>query len=380
MILANDLSFYFQDTHSLASRKLEGRKQSKHRVTVALCCNGDGSDKLPPLVIGHFKSPRCFKGVNMKTLGCTYRHNTKAWMTTQHFVEWLRSFELRMERLRKEKVILLLDNFAGHKASKNIDLPELRRTKLVYLPANTTSKLQPLDAGIINNFKLFYRKEFNRCVLRRMEGMDTVRVRSAMDRALGINRATSLDEDPKKAVSIHVREAIDLLVCAWNEVRADTIHNCYRHCRIKTSLDNQEDLSEDYLDPVALADIERTHALLQAQRPGYFHGPMDIQAILNYEDDDIEPGADPNMSHEDLLFADAEDELPASEDDTEEEPAIARKVAEECLVTVKKFIQQQEEVDLVPELASLNRLLSYMESKRVLTLEQTSIHKYFGLN
>lgn len=300
-------------------------------------------------------------------------------MTTHHFVEWLRSFESRMARLGKERVILLLDNFAGHKASKNIDLPELRRTKLVYLPANTTSKLQPLDAGIINNFKLYYRKEFNRCVLRRMEGMDTVRVRSAIDRAMGINRATSSEEDPKKAVSINVHEAIDLLVNAWDEVRPDSIHNCFRHCRIKTSLDSQEDISEEELDPVAITDIERTHALLQAQRPGYFQGPLDIQALLNYEEDDIVPAADPNMNSNDLLLADAEDELPASEDDTEEEPIIARKVAQECLVTVKKFIQQQEGVELVPELASLNRLLSYMESKRILTLEQTTIHKYFGL-
>ncbi len=313
----------------------------------------------------------------MKTLGCTYRHNTKAWMTTQHFVEWLRSFDSRMVRLGKERVILLLDNFAGHKASKNIDLPELRRTTLVYLPANTTSKLQPLDAGIINNFKVNYRREFNRCVLRRMEEMDTARVRSAMDRAIGINRVTSLNEDPKKAVSINVAEAIDLLVNAWNEVRAESIHNCYRHCRIKTSLDT-DDVPEDNLDQAALADIERTHTLLQAQRPGYFEGPLDIEELLN-RNYDIEPASDYDMDGEDLLFADPVDELPASEDDTEEEPPIARRVVQECLMTVKKYIQQQDEEDLVSELSSLKRMLDYVESKRILTLEQTSIHKYFGL-
>ena len=38
-------------------------------------------------------------------------------------------------------------------------MPLLDHIKRVYLPANTTSKLQPLDQGVINNFKVYYRKE-----------------------------------------------------------------------------------------------------------------------------------------------------------------------------------------------------------------------------
>ena len=38
-------------------------------------------------------------------------------------------------------------------------MPLLDHIKLLYLPANTTSKLQPLDQGVINNFKVYYRKE-----------------------------------------------------------------------------------------------------------------------------------------------------------------------------------------------------------------------------
>ena len=37
--------------------------------------------------------------------------------------------------------------------------------KVVFLPANTTSRLQPLDAGIINNFKVHYRRQLLKHVL-----------------------------------------------------------------------------------------------------------------------------------------------------------------------------------------------------------------------
>jgi hypothetical protein len=40
----------------------------------------------------------------------------------------------------------------------------LRNTTILYLPPNMTSKIQPCYAGIIHNFKAYYRCRFN-CVL-----------------------------------------------------------------------------------------------------------------------------------------------------------------------------------------------------------------------
>ena len=50
----------------------------------------------------------------------------------------------------------------------------LSHTRVVFLPPNTTSKIQPLDAGIIANFKALFRKELIRFTFNQIEsGVDT---------------------------------------------------------------------------------------------------------------------------------------------------------------------------------------------------------------
>lgn len=55
----------------------------------------------------------------------------------------------------EEKVILFLDNVSSHSPDF---VGKFSNIKVVFLPKNTTSRLQPLDAGIIKNFKSYYRK------------------------------------------------------------------------------------------------------------------------------------------------------------------------------------------------------------------------------
>ncbi|KAH8021388.1 hypothetical protein HPB51_015568 [Rhipicephalus microplus] len=63
---ADETGLFFQlllsKTLDLKGQKLHGGKHSKQRVTTLLCCNMDGTDKQPLLVIGQSEKPRCFKG------------------------------------------------------------------------------------------------------------------------------------------------------------------------------------------------------------------------------------------------------------------------------------------------------------------------------
>ncbi|KAM0023923.1 putative DDE superfamily endonuclease domain-containing protein [Helianthus debilis subsp. tardiflorus] len=79
----------------------------------------------------------------------------------------------------------------------------LRNVELFFfLPPNTTSKIQPCDAGIIRAFKMHYRCRFYRSLL---EGYE-----------LGVS-------NPAK---INVLDAMNLAISAWTmDVRANTIAN-----------------------------------------------------------------------------------------------------------------------------------------------------------
>lgn len=46
---------------SMKGEACHGGKCSKDRLTVLLCCNTDGSDKLKSWVIGKYRSPRCLR-------------------------------------------------------------------------------------------------------------------------------------------------------------------------------------------------------------------------------------------------------------------------------------------------------------------------------
>lgn len=101
---------------TLATCPQTGKKRVKNRVSLALCSNADGSDKLDPWVIGKAANPRCLgrNKTHLQGLNVCWRHNQKAWMTTVIMLEFLRWFVIKM---RGRKVLLLLDNFSAHNAA-----------------------------------------------------------------------------------------------------------------------------------------------------------------------------------------------------------------------------------------------------------------------
>ena len=78
----------------LKSEKCVGGKHSKVRLTGLAAGNAVG-DKLPMLVIGKSKKPRCFKGV--RNFPCRYRSQKKSWMDGTLFEEWVREQDRKFE-------------------------------------------------------------------------------------------------------------------------------------------------------------------------------------------------------------------------------------------------------------------------------------------
>jgi hypothetical protein len=105
------------------------------------------------IIIGKSANPRCFKNINRKSLAVEFYSNKTAWMNSKIFNEYLSLLNKQFVR-GKRKVILSLDNFSGHPITNVYS-----NIKIEFFPANCTSVLQPLDQGIIQNFKVYYRQQ-----------------------------------------------------------------------------------------------------------------------------------------------------------------------------------------------------------------------------
>ena len=94
---------------------------------------------------------------------------------------------------------MVIDNCPAH---PNVQA-QLQAIKLVFLPPNTTSMLQPCDQGIIRNLKVHYRH------------------------ILLQNMVVAIDNN--ELFSINVLDALRILHTAWDKVTKQTIANYFHH-------------------------------------------------------------------------------------------------------------------------------------------------------
>ena len=134
------------------------------------------------------------------------------------FEEWIKAVNSRMAAQRKH-ILMLMDNASSHRISSialekihGLDLFKLSNVLVVYLPPNTTSKVQPLDAGIIAAFKQRYRAHLLRWYLQQYETADD-----------SVNLAKVLPG---------LKQAILWSVLALEQISTQTISNCWRHTGI----------------------------------------------------------------------------------------------------------------------------------------------------
>ncbi|XP_069108937.1 tigger transposable element-derived protein 4-like [Argopecten irradians] len=224
---ADETGIYYRalpdGTLAAKSESVSGSKKAKDRITALVATNMDGSDKRKLLIIGKSLRPRCLRG---KSVPATYTANKNAWMTSTIFEDWLRDFNRDM-RLQGRKILLLVDNCAAHPAS----LTNSSHIKLIFLPPNTTSIIQPCDQGIIRNLKLHYRRQMVTHIINLIDDGDL----HANDLARKVN----------------VLDAIHMLTRAWRAVTPTTISNCYSKAGFRPlpASDDNDDLTTQNTEP-----------------------------------------------------------------------------------------------------------------------------------
>lgn len=329
-------------TLSFKDEPCHGGKNSKERITVLLGSNSTGTVKLKPLVIGKSNRPRCFK--NSTTLPTDYVANKKAWMTSDIFSSWLSNINRDMIKKNKH-ILMMIDNCTAHG-----DIPQLSNVKVQFLPPNTTSKLQPLDQGIIKNFKSYYRKE----VVRRFLS----------------------DLDNKSPTKINLLDAMWMLTKAWQNVSKTTISNCFKKSGFKII---EEDVDEPTPLPIDVAPRDWTKVrdeldLQELEFEDFVTFDDDVAVCGEVTENDIlssvglQPQPDEEMEQDDEEADNGEDDQQSSEYTVQD----ARKSLNvlKCLFTKKDFISDEV-------VKCINVLDSTLDTIHMNTGKQSKINDFF---
>lgn len=316
-------------TFATKGSECKGGKLAKERLTVMLCCSMTG-EKLKPFVIGKALNPRCFKNVKHSSLPVKWAANKKAWMTSGLFEDWIKDIDSQMRRKRR-KIVMFLDNATSHAHLK------LSNITLKFFPANTTSKLQPLDLGIIRAFKARYRRHMMESLLVKIDEC---------------NHASELCK------SITVLDAVFWIAKSWSETKDSTIVSCFKHSGfpLENPNENEPEFPDDDVplaelirrlggEPVNEEQIDDTESELPTEETytGDWENEL-IQRHLNKENSentDNDPDNEPD-EHESNV-------LPGSELTHKQVHEMLCKIKNFALTTDDRYLGQVEELKCMTE-------------------------------
>ena len=208
-------------------------------------------------------------------------------MTSSIFETWFKDTFVPVVRkhLRskgiEEKACLLLDNCPAHPP---VDILRSADGKIsvYYLPKNTTSKIQPLDQGIISSFKRHYRYELVRSLL--AEDKDMVTFLKSLD----------------------LKDAFYLASDAWDAVKPASIAACWDQALgnsfdhdVAEEQEEQEEveISTDAAEKLPIADGQTVQDFVQEwatidddQEVAGIRSEEDIVKDMVKEEDDEDDG------------------------------------------------------------------------------------------
>ena len=283
-----------------------GGKKSKERMTVAFLVNAAGS-KETAIVIWKSAKPRCFKSIDISNLPVLYFSQPKAWMTADILVSVLTKLNRKLSS-KGRNIILLMDNAGCH--PENAVKDRFSNIKVIFLPPNTTSKLQPLDLGIIQNFKVKYRTLFLRFVLSQID-------------------ACSKASEVTKSLSI--LHSIRWVAQAWDTVSPETIRRCFRKAGIlddSFSVPTRPHEHDPFLDiDLNTPEIENIESLMEQIQPEggicssteFINGDDDLVTCFETDDDSWDQQFLTSLDSQSASSAPGVSSDPKEEEEEEEE-------------------------------------------------------------
>ena len=298
------------------AKRCKGGKKSKEQLTVALIASATG-EKRKPIVIGKYGKPRCLKSINRDDLTCEYYNQQKAWMTS-HLLHTILSKLNRFFKAKNRSVLLFLDSAGCHP----YDLKgRYSNIKLFFFPVNCISELQPLDLGIIQNFKVHYRKLLLRHVV-----------------AMASDELTNASEIGN---SLNVLQAMNWMGSAWNKVDVTTISKCFAAAGF--SKHTSEAPGDENDDPFADLD-EDFQSLIDQVAPGiswqlYLESDEELPICFNAEVNEQQLLETLNTSRQDTIIVegDSDDNGDSSDEENKSYPTSSLKSYREVLESIRNI-------------------------------------------
>ena len=343
-------------------RQCKGGKKSKQRVTIAFFVSAAGK-KEKPIFIWKSENPRCLRRFDKSLLPVHYFSQGKAWMTGEILEAVLTKLNHRMSSSGRS-IILLMDNAGCHPD----DLAEkFSNIKIVFLPPNTTSMLQPLDLGIIQNFKIHYRHFLLRYVLSKIDECDT---------------ATDVVK------SVNILMAIRWVAKAWALVEEETICKCFKKAGILTiDMDVVSRGLEEDDDPFSECDLRQEMAILidktmpadgRCTLKEYMEGDNELQVCMDKGGDDWEASFFEQLGDEDQQ-QEGEDEIDEEDEiemDVEPPPPKVKNFKEAILALedVNQFLENRGHIRISSMVGSV---IDEVAGLKAVSTKQTTIHDFF---
>ena len=148
--------------------KIPGKKLCKDKFSALLRANASGTHCPKPVVVWKAARPRYLKDC-LHELPVVYYNTQNAWFNAEIFSNWLfnhfipkvRNFQKKLLCIAPEyaKAVLLLDNAPAHPHEDRLVSSD-GRIRVVFLPPNTTTLIQPMDQGVIMACKQFYQRKY----------------------------------------------------------------------------------------------------------------------------------------------------------------------------------------------------------------------------
>ena len=262
----------------------------------------------------------------------------------------------RQVKRNDRHILLFMDNAPCHPQTLS---GEFSNIAVQFLPKNTTSKSQLLDAGIIANWKVLYRKRMLRYVCSQVDG----------------------EKNASEIVkSINVLMAIEWGRQAWNDVRQSTITKCFQ----ETGLYPRDEPIED--DPFEGEELANLKTIMDR-----IHAECSVEEYVSYDDDTaicaglIDP-SNPNWRSEvrnelldddpDVQFVSEDTSIDDDFDKELEEPSI-KSLAEALHLTdqLRHFAQFNGYQDLALAVGKASYVISSLQL--LAPKRQTALTDYF---